>query len=72
MIAWSLWRAVYLSKLPRIEKKVRVVLDWLLDVIFTKDLVQFQTVRGHVPGSIAAAQPAAGLTAEPAISTSQA
>lgn len=70
VIAWSLWRAVYLSKLPRIEKKVRVVLDWLLDVIFTKDLVQFQTVRGHAPAATAVAQPAGGLTAEP-VSLSQ-
>jgi NADH dehydrogenase len=69
VIAWSLWRAVYLSKLPRIEKKVRVLLDWLLDVIFTKDLVQFQTIRGHAPASIAVAQPAGRLTAEPMISS---
>jgi NADH dehydrogenase len=69
VIAWSLWRAVYLSKLPRIEKKVRVVLDWLLDIIFTKDLVQFQTVRGHVSSSATVAQPAAAFTAEPAISS---
>jgi NADH dehydrogenase len=68
VIAWSLWRAVYLSKLPRIEKKVRVVLDWLLDIMFTKDLVQFQTVRGHTPGYAAVAQPAAALTAEPVTS----
>ncbi len=68
VIAWSLWRAVYLSKLPRIEKKVRVLLDWLLDVIFTKDLVQFQTVRGHAPATIAVPQPTGGLTAEPVIS----
>ena len=47
VIAWSLWRFIYLSKLPRIEKKVRVVLDWMLDVIFTKDLVQFQIARGQ-------------------------
>jgi hypothetical protein len=66
VIAWSLWRAVYLSKLPRIEKKVRVVLDWLLDIIFTKDLVQFQTVRGYAPASTTTvAQQAVALTAEP-------
>lgn len=65
VIAWSLWRAIYLSKLPRIEKKVRVVLDWLLDLIFSKDLVQFQTARGQAPASIAVAQPAAQLIAEP-------
>jgi NADH dehydrogenase len=35
--AWWLWRAVYLSKLPRLEKKVRVALDWTLDLCFSKD-----------------------------------
>ena len=64
VIAWSLWRTIYLSKLPRIEKKVRVVLDWMLDLLFSKDLVQFQTVRGQAPASIAVAQPAGELVAE--------
>jgi len=40
-IAWWLWRTIYLSKLPRFEKKLRVALDWTLDLLFTKDLVQF-------------------------------
>jgi NADH dehydrogenase len=44
-IAWWLWRTIYLSKLPRFEKKCRVALDWLLDLIFSKDLVQFETLR---------------------------
>lgn len=44
-IAWWLWRTIYLSKLPGIEKKVRVALDWTLDLLFTKDLVQFLTLR---------------------------
>jgi NADH dehydrogenase len=44
-IAWWLWRTIYLSKLPRFEKKLRVALDWTLDVLFKKDLVQFQTFQ---------------------------
>jgi hypothetical protein len=36
-IAWWLWRTIYLSKLPRLEKKVRVALDWTLDLCFAKD-----------------------------------
>jgi NADH dehydrogenase len=44
-VAWWLWRTIYLSKLPRFEKKLRVALDWTLDLLFTKDLVQFQTFR---------------------------
>lgn len=51
--AWFLWRMIYLSKLPRLEKKVRVALDWTLDLIFSKDLVQFQPLRAptvsHAP-----------------------
>jgi NADH:quinone reductase (non-electrogenic) len=44
-IAWWMWRTIYLSKLPRFEKKFRVALDWTLDLLFHKDLVQFQTLR---------------------------
>lgn len=44
-IAWWLWRTIYLSKLPRIEKKLRVALDWTLDMVFSKDLVQFMPLR---------------------------
>ncbi len=44
-IAWWLWRTIYLSKLPRFEKKLRVMLDWTLDIFFSKDLVQFTTLR---------------------------
>jgi NADH dehydrogenase len=40
-----LWRSIYLSKLPGIDRKVRVALDWTLDLLFEKDLVQFRTDR---------------------------
>ena len=43
--AWWLWRTIYLGKLPRLEKKCRVAIDWTLDLLFTKDFVQFLTVR---------------------------
>jgi NADH:ubiquinone reductase (H+-translocating) len=44
-VAWWLWRTIYLSKLPRLEKKLRVAFDWTLDLIFSKDLVQFLDIR---------------------------
>ena len=40
-VAWWLWRTIYLSKLPRLEKKVRVAIDWTLDLMFSKDLTQY-------------------------------
>lgn len=50
-IAWWMWRTIYLSKLPRFEKKVRVALDWTLDLLFSKDLVKFETVRARAVSS---------------------
>jgi NADH dehydrogenase len=40
-IAWWLWRTIYLAKLPRFEKKLRVAIDWTMDLLFPKDLVQY-------------------------------
>lgn len=45
-VAWWMWRSIYLSKLPRFERKVRVALDWTLDLFFTKDLVKCPTALG--------------------------
>src|SRR6266853_1497928 len=47
-LAWFLWRGIYWSKLPRIEKKIRVAIDWALDVFFSKDFVQFLDQRALV------------------------
>jgi len=44
-IAWFLWRTYYLMQLPLLEKKLRVVLDWTLDLFFAPDLVQLGVTR---------------------------
>jgi NADH dehydrogenase len=46
LIAWWMWRAIYLGKLPGFQKKVRVLIDWTLDMFFSKDIVQIPTLRG--------------------------
>jgi NADH dehydrogenase len=45
VIAWMMWRAVYWSKLPSFVSKVRVGLDWALDLVFPRDLTKFETRR---------------------------
>jgi NADH dehydrogenase len=45
VVAWVLWRSVYLMKLPRLEKKIRVALRWALDIIFEPDIAQYVTPR---------------------------
>ena len=57
-IAWWLWRTIYLSKLPRLEKKLRVMLDWTLDLFFSKDLVQFATFRAPTVSHMEHGEPA--------------
>jgi NADH dehydrogenase len=47
VLAWMLWRAIYLAKLPRLEKKIRVAAEWMMDLLFPKDLVQFMAL--HAP-----------------------
>jgi NADH:quinone reductase (non-electrogenic) len=44
-IAWWMWRSVYLAKLPRLAKKLRVMVDWTLDLFFGRDIEQAITVR---------------------------
>jgi NADH dehydrogenase len=47
-LAWWLWRTIYLFKLPRLEKKMRVALDWTLDLCFAKD---FACLTARLPVS---------------------
>ena len=47
-VAWWLWRTIYLLKLPRFEKKLRVALDWTMDLFFSKDFVQYLHERSPV------------------------
>ncbi len=44
-IAWCFWRSVYLMKLPRLAKKLRVMVSWALDLFFGQEIEQMITVR---------------------------
>jgi NADH dehydrogenase len=44
-IAWWMWRSVYLAKLPRLVKKLRVMTAWTLDLVFGRDIEQMITLR---------------------------
>ena len=38
--AWWLWRTYYLLRLPTLDRRVRVAIDWTLDLIFPRDIVK--------------------------------
>ncbi|GCE30855.1 hypothetical protein KDA_63390 [Dictyobacter alpinus] len=40
LFAWMLWRGIYLSKLPGLERKIRVLSDWIIELFFPRDIVQ--------------------------------
>lgn len=44
--AWLLWRAYYISFLPGLGTKIRVLINWLLDELSPRSVVQ---VRSHTP-----------------------
>jgi NADH dehydrogenase len=38
LLAWLMWRGIYLSKLPGREKRLRVLLDWTVELFFPRDI----------------------------------
>lgn len=40
LLAWAMWRGIYLSKLPGLERKIRVLMDWTVELFFPRDIVQ--------------------------------
>ncbi|MHC3438698.1 NAD(P)/FAD-dependent oxidoreductase [Natrialbaceae archaeon A-gly3] len=40
LFAWLLWRGVYLVKLPGLDRKIRVFVAWLIELLFPRDIVQ--------------------------------
>ncbi|HET6799707.1 MAG TPA: NAD(P)/FAD-dependent oxidoreductase [Nitrososphaeraceae archaeon] len=42
-IAWWIWRTYYLANLPTLQKKIRVMADWTLDVFFKRDVTMLRS-----------------------------
>jgi NADH dehydrogenase len=45
--AWFMFRTVYLLKMPGLARKVRVALDWTIDLLLPKDTVQLGLTRAR-------------------------
>lgn len=42
LIAWFVWRSVYLMKLPSMDRRIKVAFSWFLDFFFPPDLVELK------------------------------
>src|SRR6201981_1142650 len=40
LVAWLLWRTVYLLKIPTFSRKLNVIVDWTWDIFFKPNIVQ--------------------------------
>jgi NADH:ubiquinone reductase (H+-translocating) len=40
LLAWLMWRGIYVAKLPGLERKIRVLMDWTIELFFPRDIVQ--------------------------------
>ena len=59
LVAWFLWRTYYLLRLPSRERRLRVALDWALELFLAHDVVEINMRRtralpgeeiGEIPG----------------------
>lgn len=65
-VAWWLWRTIYLLKLPQLDRKVRVALDWTLDLLFSRDIVQLKTFDSRqLPADLDTAKAAVASASPP-------
>jgi NADH dehydrogenase len=58
LLGWFLWRSYYLLRLPTLDRRIRVAIDWTLDLILKHDIVQIGVRRtkarpGESPGELA-------------------
>ncbi len=42
LIAWFMWRSIYLSKIPGWDRKFRVAIDWFFDMFLPRDIVRLK------------------------------
>jgi NADH dehydrogenase len=45
ILAWALWRSVYLMKLPSFRSKARVAIDWIFEILFPRDITKMVIER---------------------------
>ena len=51
LVAWLLWRSYYLLRLPTIDRRLRVALDWTLELFLAHDVIGINMRRSRtIPG----------------------
>ena len=56
-LAWLMWRGVYLSKIPGLGRKVRVFVDWNMDLLTSRDYCELGFHKLHAVNRAKTADP---------------
>jgi NADH dehydrogenase len=50
ILAWVMWRGIYLGKMPTLARKTQIAFDWAWDLFFSRDIVELSSrATGRVP-----------------------
>ena len=45
--AWWMYRTFFLLQLPRLKRKIQVLIDWSLELVFPRDIVNLDITKSH-------------------------
>jgi len=48
LLAWFIWRQYYLARLPSSQKKIRVTVDWILDLFSKRDVTRLRNLKEKI------------------------
>lgn len=49
--AWAMWRATYLYKMPSIDRRIRVLFNWAMDLLVGRDITEVPAAATAGPSS---------------------
>jgi NADH dehydrogenase len=63
--AWWVWRSYYLLNLPTVEKKLRVMVDWFIDLFFKRDVTRLKTPMEETSVKLNTSEPSSTSKTQP-------
>jgi NADH dehydrogenase len=64
-LAWFLWRTYYLARLPGLDRRLRVTLDWTLGLLFRRDIAEMRLYTERGAAALPELRPSAGVVSPP-------
>lgn len=56
-LAWWVWRTYYVMQMPRLDRRLRIIMDWTIALFFRNDIVKLDLFGAPYPPQVPAGQP---------------